>query len=49
MNEDKFSFNRLFFNQVLVEKLLRSCGGIGNKYLLIRPKKGQNVSTSLEK
>ena len=34
-----------FMGQVLVEKLLRSCGDIGYIYLLIRPKNGQDVNT----
>lgn len=33
--------------KVLVEKLLRSCPGIKNIYLLIRPKRGQEVTTRL--
>jgi len=33
--------------QVLVEKLLRSCPDIRNIYLLIRPKRGQEVSARL--
>lgn len=33
--------------QVLVEKLLRSCPGIRNIYLLIRPKRGQEVNARL--
>lgn len=33
--------------QVLVEKLLRSCPGIKNIYLLIRPKRGQEISLRL--
>ncbi|XP_055693258.1 putative fatty acyl-CoA reductase CG5065 [Lutzomyia longipalpis] len=32
-----------FLGKVLIEKLLRSCPGIGNIYLLIRPKRGQEV------
>lgn len=34
--------------KVLVEKLLRSCPGIKNIYLLMRPKKGQNVQERLQ-
>lgn len=37
-----------FMGKVLVEKLLRSCPGIKNIYLLIRPKKGQDVQQRLE-
>lgn len=33
--------------QVLVEKLLRSCPEIQNIYLLMRPKRGQEVSVRL--
>lgn len=36
-----------FFDQVLVEKLLRSCPGIKNIYLLMRPKRGQEVAVRL--
>lgn len=36
-----------FMGKVLLEKLLRSCPGIGNIYLLIRPKKGQMVQDRL--
>lgn len=37
-----------FMGKVLVEKLLRSCPDIKNIYLLIRPKRGQEVSTRLQ-
>lgn len=37
-----------FMGKVLVEKLLRSCPGIKNIYLLIRPKKGQSVQQRLD-
>lgn len=33
--------------KVLVEKLLRSCPGIKNIYLLMRPKRGQDIDTRL--
>ncbi|KAH8253886.1 hypothetical protein KR032_007467 [Drosophila birchii] len=36
-----------FMGKVLVEKLLRSCPDIWNIYLLIRPKRGQEVSARL--
>jgi len=36
-----------FMGKVLVEKLLRSCPGIKNIYLLMRPKRGQDVTTRL--
>lgn len=34
--------------KVLVEKLLRSCSGIENIYILLRPKKGKQVGQRLE-
>lgn len=37
-----------FMGKVLVEKLLRSCPGIKNIYLLMRPKKGQDVQERLQ-
>lgn len=36
-----------FMGKVLVEKLLRSCPGIKNIYLLMRPKRGQDVNSRL--
>lgn len=36
-----------FMGKVLVEKLLRSCPGIKNLYLLIRPKRGQETTARL--
>ncbi|XP_045508563.1 putative fatty acyl-CoA reductase CG5065 [Colias croceus] len=36
-----------FMGKVLVEKLLRSCPKIKNIYLLMRPKKGQDVTSRL--
>jgi alcohol-forming fatty acyl-CoA reductase len=36
-----------FMGKVLVEKLLRSCPGIKNIYLLIRPKRGQEINLRL--
>jgi hypothetical protein len=36
-----------FMGKVLVEKLLRSCPGIKNIYLLMRPKRGQDVTARL--
>ncbi|KAJ8687690.1 hypothetical protein QAD02_023484 [Eretmocerus hayati] len=36
-----------FMGKVLVEKLLRSCPGIKNIYLLMRPKRGQEVQQRL--
>lgn len=37
-----------FMGKALVEKLLRSCPGIKNVYILIRPKRGKDVSQRLE-
>lgn len=37
-----------FMGKVLVEKLLRSCPDIKNIYLLMRPKKGQDVQQRLQ-
>ncbi|KAI4502228.1 hypothetical protein M0802_002910 [Mischocyttarus mexicanus] len=37
-----------FMGKVLVEKLLRSCPGIKNIYLLMRPKNGQDVQQRLQ-
>ena len=37
-----------FLGKVLVEKLLRSCPDLKAIYLLIRPKKGQDVRTRIE-
>lgn len=34
---------------MLVEKLLRSCRGIKNIYLLIRPKRDQDITSRLKK
>lgn len=36
-----------FMGKVLVEKLLRSCPGIKKIYLLIRPKRGQDIHARL--
>jgi fatty acyl-CoA reductase len=36
-----------FCGKSLLEKLLRSCTGIGKIYLLVRPKKGEEISTRL--
>lgn len=36
-----------FMGKVLVEKLLRSCPGVDQLYLLMRPSKGKDVSTRL--
>ncbi|KAL7013489.1 hypothetical protein ACKWTF_015423 [Chironomus riparius] len=37
-----------FVGKVLIEKLLRSCPGIDNIYLLCRSKKGKNINERLE-
>ncbi|XP_065574521.1 putative fatty acyl-CoA reductase CG5065 isoform X2 [Artemia franciscana] len=37
-----------FMGKVLVEKLLRCCPGIKNVYILMRPKRGNDVRTRLE-
>lgn len=37
-----------FLGKVLIEKLLRSCPGVENVYLLCRSKKGKNVNERLE-
>lgn len=37
-----------FMGKALVEKLLRSCPGIKNIYILVRPKRGKDVSQRLE-
>lgn len=37
-----------FLGKVLVEKLLRSCPDIKAIYLLIRPKKGQDVRSRIQ-
>ncbi|XP_055635584.1 putative fatty acyl-CoA reductase CG5065 [Toxorhynchites rutilus septentrionalis] len=36
-----------FMGKVLIEKLLRSCPGIKNIFVLIRPKRGQDITTRL--
>lgn len=48
-NEEGFSIQFVHFVsvQVLVEKLLRSCPDIKNIYLLMRPKRGQEVAARL--
>jgi alcohol-forming fatty acyl-CoA reductase len=40
-------FSAFLQAQVLVEKLLRSCPDVKNLYLLMRPKRGQDVRTRL--
>lgn len=37
-----------FVGKVLVEKLLKSCGGIENVFVLLRPKKGENLKVRFE-
>jgi len=38
-----------FCGKSLLEKLLRSCADVGKIYLLMRPKKGEDISTRLRK
>ncbi|XP_050513714.1 putative fatty acyl-CoA reductase CG5065 isoform X7 [Diabrotica virgifera virgifera] len=38
-----------FLGKVLIEKLLRSCPGIGNIYVLLRPKRSKSIEERLEK
>lgn len=37
-----------FLGKVLIEKLLRSCPGVENLYLLVRQKKGKDIYTRIE-
>ncbi|XP_050438687.1 putative fatty acyl-CoA reductase CG5065 [Adelges cooleyi] len=37
-----------FMGKVLIEKLLRSCPGIGKMYLLVRERKGKDVKTRIK-
>ena len=37
-----------FMGKVLVEKLLRSCPGVRNLYLLMRPSLGKDVNVRLQ-
>jgi fatty acyl-CoA reductase len=37
-----------FLGMALIEKLLRSCPDVGTIYVLVRPKKGKEVSARLE-
>lgn len=38
-----------YMGKVLIEKLLRSCGGIKRIYLLLRPMKGMNDAQRIHK
>ena len=38
-----------FLGKVLIEKLLRSCPGIGHIFILMRPKKGLSIDDRLKK
>ncbi|XP_050513716.1 putative fatty acyl-CoA reductase CG5065 isoform X2 [Diabrotica virgifera virgifera] len=38
-----------FLGKLLIEKLLRSCPGIGKIYVLLRPKRGNSIEERLEK
>ena len=37
-----------FLGKVLIEKLARTCNGINNIYVLMRPKKGKHIQQRLE-
>lgn len=37
-----------FMGKVLIDKLLRTCPGIENIYMLIRQKKGKDIHTRIE-
>lgn len=37
-----------FLGKVLIEKLLRSCPGIGKIFVIVRPKKGMDVDIRIE-
>jgi alcohol-forming fatty acyl-CoA reductase len=37
-----------FMGKVLIDKLLRTCPGIENIYLLIRKKKGKDIHTRID-
>lgn len=37
-----------FMGKVLIDKLIRSCPGIENIYLLIRKKKGKDIHTRID-
>jgi alcohol-forming fatty acyl-CoA reductase len=37
-----------FMGKVLIEKLLRSCPGINKIFLLVRPKKGKDITERLD-
>jgi thioester reductase-like protein len=37
-----------FLGMALIEKLLRACPDVGTIYVLVRPKKGKEVSARLE-
>lgn len=37
-----------FMGKMLIDKLLRTCPGIENIYLLVRPKKGKDIHTRLD-
>lgn len=38
-----------FVGKLIVEKLLRSCFGVKNIYILVRPKKSESVEERVEK
>lgn len=37
-----------FMGKMLIDKLLRTCPGIENIYMLVRPKKGKDIHTRLD-
>lgn len=46
--EDIFLGGTGFMGKALVEKLLRSCSGVSTIYLLVRPKKGNNITDRID-
>lgn len=46
--EQRVSLFQGFMGKVLIDKLLRTCPGIENIYLLIRKKKGKDIHTRIE-
>lgn len=45
---ENFRLVQGFMGKVLIDKLLRTCPGIENIYLLIRKKKGKDIHTRIE-
>lgn len=49
MNFTQYFFtSQGFMGKVLIDKLLRTCPGIENIYMLIRQKKGKDIHTRIE-